>query len=133
MQQEMLLMSLEIIGDNRSTNLKDAKIERVLTRCGKRKNHNDHFIFIMRHMETFMAIRGQNSHCGLHEEGEYQNWQLKMLRCKYLTKILLSDVNEKKEWVLKEVGKFAKLTKAQVLEIYKNVDKIKETRLNNII
>lgn len=63
-------------------------------------------IFVMRHMETYL---GHEVFCyELQKEDEAQKGQLKMLRAKYLAKILLKDLNLKKMELVKAAEAFGK-------------------------
>ncbi|PWA39313.1 ulp1 protease family, C-terminal catalytic domain-containing protein [Artemisia annua] len=70
------------------------------------KNVTDCGVFVMRHMETYM---GRGAFC--HEfktPGIGQLVQIKMLRAKYLAKIVLMEINEVKEIFLKEAEAYMK-------------------------
>ncbi|KAL8223125.1 hypothetical protein R6Q57_020524 [Mikania cordata] len=76
------------------------------------KNFVDCRIFAMRNMETYMAkeIKEWKEDCGILEESSRkQHDQLLDLRYKYLSKILLSDINILHDEVTKEVKKFEEL------------------------
>ncbi|KAJ9554627.1 hypothetical protein OSB04_018672 [Centaurea solstitialis] len=127
---DMFMTCLYHYGDRRTINFEDIGPQRVMIRCGKTETHKDHIIFMMRHMETFHGVHGKKWDCGLHEQGYTQYWQLKMLRYKYVTKILLTDINEVKEWVVRNVINFEKTPLEEVIEMHKEAEKIKEVRLN---
>ncbi|KAJ9566136.1 hypothetical protein OSB04_002102 [Centaurea solstitialis] len=126
----MFITCLYHYGDKRTINFEDIGPQRVMIRWGKTETHKDHIIFMMRHMETFHGVHGKKWDCGLHEQGYTQYWQLKMLRYKYVTKILLTDINEVKEWVVRNVINFEKTPLEEVIEMHKEAEKIKEVRLN---
>ncbi|KAJ9549058.1 hypothetical protein OSB04_021601 [Centaurea solstitialis] len=128
--QDMFMTCLYHYGDRRTINFEDVGPQRVMIRWGKTETHKDHIIFMMRHMETFHGVHGKKWDCGLHEQGYTQYWQLKMLRYKYVTKILLTDINEVKEWVVRNVRNFEKTPLEEVIEMHKEAEKIKEVRLN---
>ena len=63
-------------------------------------------IFVMRHMETYL---GHEDFCHIFlMKGVHQKAQLKMLRAKYLAKILLKDFNLKKRELMKAAEAFGK-------------------------
>ena len=63
-------------------------------------------IFVMRHMETYL---GHEDFCHtIQTEGVHQKAQMKMLRAKYLAKILLKDFNLKKKELMKAAEAFGK-------------------------
>ncbi|KAL8247695.1 hypothetical protein R6Q59_008911 [Mikania micrantha] len=87
-------------------NLKPKKLEMPWQ---TEKNFVDCGIFAMRHMETYMGkeIKEWKEDCAILEESSgKQNEQLLDLRYKYLSKILLSDINILHDEVTKEVKKF---------------------------
>ncbi|KAD6794376.1 hypothetical protein E3N88_05272 [Mikania micrantha] len=90
-------------------NLKPKKLEMPWQ---TEKNFIDCGIFAMRHMETYMGkeIKEWKEDCAILEESSgKQNEQLLDLRYKYLSKILLSDINILHDEVTKEVKKFEEL------------------------
>lgn len=70
---------------------------------------NDSGVFVMRYMETYLG-RGTFSH-DLKEEEEGLKRQLKMLRVKFLTKMILLEINDQREVILKEANAFVKKQK----------------------
>ena len=70
------------------------------------KNVTDCGVFVMRHMETYMG-RGTFFH-EFKKAGIGQIVQIKMLRAKYLAKIVLMDINEEKGKFLKEAEAYVK-------------------------
>ena len=67
---------------------------------------------------------------GLLIESNEQQEQIWLLRKKYLTKILLSDINMKKEDVVNESNDFAKIPKKKREEIKIDALKRKESRMS---
>ncbi|KAL4591786.1 hypothetical protein LXL04_004757 [Taraxacum kok-saghyz] len=72
-----------------------------------RGNYNDCGVFCMRHMETYMGDNSGNWSCGLNKESPKQQ-EIDYLRFKYLTKILLSDINQLRDKIIAQTEKFAK-------------------------
>ncbi|KAK1417056.1 hypothetical protein QVD17_26178 [Tagetes erecta] len=72
-------------------------------------NFIDCGIFAMRHMETYYGTSLKDWNCGLLKESEKQKLQLTDLRYKYLTKILLSDINILRDKVTSKVKEYAAL------------------------
>ncbi|KAJ9553564.1 hypothetical protein OSB04_017609 [Centaurea solstitialis] len=60
----------------------------------------------MRHMETFMGGNLSKWHCGFDREGDKQKLQIEYIRIKYISKILLSNINCNKEFVTAETFEF---------------------------
>ncbi|KAJ0735016.1 hypothetical protein HanPI659440_Chr11g0427151 [Helianthus annuus] len=77
----------------------------------------------MRHMEYFKGETANNWKCGLGEESQNQVYELNDLRLKYLAKILLSDINSHKEFVLDEVRRFKALDLASRIKLMKDAYK----------
>ncbi|XP_035843809.1 uncharacterized protein LOC118490346 [Helianthus annuus] len=92
-----------------------------------RNNSNDCGIFAMRHMEYFKGETTKNWNCGLRKESPDQVYDLNDLRLKYLAKILLSDLNTNKEFVLDEVRQFKALDlasrKEHMKDAYKRINR----------
>lgn len=133
MQQKWVVKCLDTIGDERAKKLKNVKPKLDIIGWRKNEPHKDHTIFMMRHMETFMGVQTNNWKCGLEDDDEEQRWQIKMLRYKYATKILLSDLNQRRIFVLKEVKDFAKLPREEVLKKGKRAEEIKVARLESLV
>ncbi|MFS7921754.1 hypothetical protein Hanom_Chr03g00240601 [Helianthus anomalus] len=90
----------------------------------------------MRHMETFKGTSVREWNCGLSPErditGEVlidQSKELCDLRIKYLSKILLSDINSLRSKMEKEVHEYANLSQHERLENAKTAKHIIELRL----
>ncbi|KAL4579736.1 hypothetical protein LXL04_015900 [Taraxacum kok-saghyz] len=92
-------------------------------------NYNDCGVFCMRHMETYMGYSSGNWSCGLHKESPKQQQEIDYLRFKYLTKILLSDINQLRDKIIAQTEKFAKKSPQ---EIYALVKKGWEKRIGRI-
>ena len=73
-----------------------------LTKCmGK-----DSGVFVMRHMETYLG-RGVFSH-SLNKEEEGLKKQVNNLRIKFLSKMILLEINVQRKTILKEENQYAK-------------------------
>ncbi|KAD5802473.1 hypothetical protein E3N88_13833 [Mikania micrantha] len=104
-------------------NLKSKKLEKPWQ---TEKNFVDYGIFAMRHMETYMAkeMKEWKKDCGILEESSgKQHDQLLDLRYKYLSKILLSDINILHDEVTKEVKKFEELDEEVKNQMRRNARK----------
>ncbi|KVH87884.1 hypothetical protein Ccrd_024803 [Cynara cardunculus var. scolymus] len=73
------------------------------------RNGVDCIIFVMRHMEHYMGQVINRWDCGFFQEGCGQEQQLRRLRRKYLTKILLSNDNILKDALYKQALEFDEL------------------------
>lgn len=131
--QKLFMKYLEKIGDGRFKKFTRIVPKREAMKWRTKENHKDCAIFMMIHMETFMGGAVKNWDCGLEEESTAQKAQLKKLRFKYVTKMLLSDINQRKEWVMKEVKAFGELPQDKLKQIQENAEKIKEERLSSIV
>ena len=69
-------------------------------------------IFLMRHMETFCGTE-KDFKSGIKKEGSAQNTQLTSLRKKYVVKMLMTLINEKREQVEQESKKYDNFNDAQ--------------------
>ncbi|KAL8232115.1 hypothetical protein R6Q57_001893 [Mikania cordata] len=106
-------------------NLKPKKLEMPWQ---TENNFVDCGIFAMRHMETYKAkeMKEWKEDCGILEESSgKQHDQLLDLRLKYLSKILLSDINILYDEVTKEVKKFEELDE----EVKKQMRRIAHKRI----
>ncbi|GKE04974.1 hypothetical protein Tco_1396992 [Tanacetum coccineum] len=65
--------------------------------CRTMKNFVDCGVFAMRHMKTYKGEGHYGHICGLRTEGKAQNFILNDLQCKYVAKMLLCEINMKKE------------------------------------
>ncbi|KAJ0692299.1 hypothetical protein HanPI659440_Chr15g0584291 [Helianthus annuus] len=78
-----------------------------------KKNHTDSGVFLMCHMDTYMGENIKEYHCGIFAKCSGQVNQLKVLRRKYATRILLSELNLKKQEILVEANHFHCLRKEE--------------------
>ena len=95
-----------------------------------KQNHVDCAVFMMRHIETFMGESITKWECGLVEGGPEQKTQLENVRYKYLAKMMLSKINTRKDWVIKQMNEFAKFPPEKQKEILHHAKNTKEDRLN---
>ncbi|KAI3814021.1 hypothetical protein L1987_18763 [Smallanthus sonchifolius] len=72
------------------------------------ENKFDCGVFMMRHMETFKGMTAKDRQCGLTHESEKQH-ELNDLRRKYVTKMLLHDINTSKEFIISELKDYLKM------------------------
>ncbi|GKD46050.1 hypothetical protein Tco_1270695 [Tanacetum coccineum] len=78
--------------------------------CRTMKNFIDYGVFAMRHMETYKGERHYGHICGLRTEGKAHNFLLNDLRYKYVSKMLLCEINMKKEEVEIETEAYKSLS-----------------------
>ena len=78
--------------------------------CRTLSNFVDCGIFTMRHMETYRGEGHYGHRCGLRTEGKAQKFLLNDLRSKYVAKILLCEINKKKEEVESETESYKSLS-----------------------
>ncbi|KAK9056928.1 hypothetical protein SSX86_024293 [Deinandra increscens subsp. villosa] len=90
--------------------LKVAKVGRLVLECASRGNVKDCGVYTMRHMETFMGYSREKFLCGLEKDvkkkrgGDGVKMRINSLRKKYAARILLSDINMRKEMVCMVTG-----------------------------
>ncbi|KAJ0715350.1 hypothetical protein HanPI659440_Chr13g0500101 [Helianthus annuus] len=94
-------------------------------------------IFVMRHMETFKGTSVREWDCGLSPEGDImgevmqdQSKELCDLRIKYLSKILLSNVNSFRSTLENEIHEYANLSEDERMENAKTAKERVERRLS---
>ncbi|KAL8201996.1 hypothetical protein R6Q57_011143 [Mikania cordata] len=90
------------------------------------KNFVDCGVFAMRHMETYKGqpINEWTNYCGLKEEADqYVIGQLNDLRIKYLSKMLLSDVNLLRDKVMSQLEDFEKIDISEREKLKKGAEK----------
>ena len=72
-------------------------------------NKVDCGVFAMRHMESYFGEKGSKWKCGLPKEGGSQEKILEKLRMKYAAAILTSEINTKRDDVLKAAYEYQKV------------------------
>lgn len=101
--------------------LKKAACNRLLMSWRTEENCIDCGVFMMRHMETYMGYTSaKNWKCGLKDEGPEQQDQIYELRKKYLSKILKSEINLRRSFVLEEVEEYRRLPSDTKENLMKN-------------
>ena len=74
--------------------------------CRTKDNKYDCGIYVMRHMEDYVGQKAKDWDCGIAKDSSIQKSTLRMLRKKYLWRILTSDINKLKNEVIKEYEEF---------------------------
>lgn len=95
-------------------------------------NYVDCGVFAMRHMETYTGknVNKKEWDCGLSKESAEQQKELVELRYKYLSKILLSDINLAKDEMMKMLENYEKMEPEKKEECKKNAETKIIERLN---
>lgn len=88
-------------------------------------------VFLMRHMETYQGGPITKYDSGLLVESEEQSRQIRKLRKKYATKILLSSLNIHVDLVLNESDAFARIPVKERKKILLEAYKRKEERFGS--
>ncbi|KAL8259002.1 hypothetical protein R6Q59_026955 [Mikania micrantha] len=98
-----------------------AKIHRLAMPWRTEFNTVDCGVFLMRHMETYKGclLNWECGLCGENEVNNLQKLQLNDLRKKYVTKIILHDLNERFDWVTKDMMTYLRLP----IEVRKEADR----------
>ncbi|KAJ9540989.1 hypothetical protein OSB04_027495 [Centaurea solstitialis] len=125
-----MIVSRNQIDDGRVRKLDKAKPQREQMNWRTTTNNVDCTIFMMRHMETYMGEKVKKWECGFAQECVTQKTQLDNLRHKYVARILLSDLNEKNELVLKKNEKFCKIPIEKQKQFLDNAKMMKNDRFN---
>nr|GLL46266.1 uncharacterized protein LOC109175178 [Ipomoea trifida] len=87
----------------KSEKIAKLKLKRIKMTWRDNKNKVDCGVFLMRHMETFRGQLPELWDCGLEKENKDQ---LNVLRIKYLTALVMSDVNEHKARNIQAAAEF---------------------------
>nr|GLL44688.1 uncharacterized protein LOC109175178 [Ipomoea trifida] len=87
----------------KSEKIAKLKLKRMKMSWRDNKNKVDCGVFLMRHMETFRGQLPELWDCGLEKENKDQ---LNVLRIKYLTALVMSDVNEHKARNIQQAAEF---------------------------
>nr|GME13980.1 uncharacterized protein LOC109175178 [Ipomoea batatas] len=87
----------------KSEKIAKLKLKRMKMSWRDNKNKVDCGVFLMRHMETFRGQLPELWDCGLEKENKDQ---LNVLRIKYLTALVMSDVNEHKVRNIQQAAEF---------------------------
>ncbi|GKC57291.1 ulp1 protease family, C-terminal catalytic domain-containing protein [Tanacetum coccineum] len=95
---------------HREGEMKFAEYKILRMACRTMKNFVDCGVFAMRHMETYKGEGHYGHKCGLRTEGKAQNFLLNDLRYKYVSKMLLCEINMKKEEVEIETEAYKSLS-----------------------
>ncbi|KAL4572591.1 hypothetical protein LXL04_019371 [Taraxacum kok-saghyz] len=86
--------------------IKKLKPIRAKMPCRTKDNKYDCGIYVMRHMEDYVGQKAKDWDCGIPKDSSKQESTLRMLRKKYLCRILTSDINNSKNEVIKEYEEF---------------------------
>ncbi|KVH88035.1 hypothetical protein Ccrd_024581 [Cynara cardunculus var. scolymus] len=126
--QRLMIKHLNVVGYPAGRELDEIGQERLRMDWQTRNNFDDCGVFAVRHMETYMGdVRTWNT--GLSKEGKTQEIQIASLRMKYVAKLLVSNYNKKKEYVVKEVEKFQSMDEGIQKKLRKHADDTKTERL----
>jgi hypothetical protein len=101
-QKDMFFKYLEHVKHPKTDDIFKAKIQKVKISWATETNVVDCAIYLMRHMERHMGS-GARFNTGLSSHGMKKKGQLNQLRKKYAAHILLSDANEMKKKIVREV------------------------------
>ncbi|KAI3727826.1 hypothetical protein L6452_16446 [Arctium lappa] len=95
---------------------------------------NSHYcgVFLMRHMECYMGELPYRWKSGLDVEGPNQVKQLQMMRNKYTAKLLLSEINLRRSFVIADCEKFNALDVKERARLLQYADANREKRLASI-
>ncbi|KAL4571547.1 hypothetical protein LXL04_018308 [Taraxacum kok-saghyz] len=86
--------------------IKKLKPIRAKMPCRTKDNNYDCGIYVMRHMEDYVGQKAKDWDCGIPKDSSKQESTLRMLRKKYLCRILTSDINNSKNEVIKVYEEF---------------------------
>ncbi|KVH87935.1 hypothetical protein Ccrd_024718 [Cynara cardunculus var. scolymus] len=126
--QRLMIGHLNTVGHAAGRELDEIGQERLRMDWQTQHNFDACGVFAMRHIETYMGDM-RTWKTGLTQEGKTQESQIANLRMKYVAKLLVSNYNKKKEYVIKEVEKFQSMDEAIRKKLRKHVDDTKTERL----
>ncbi|PWA73621.1 hypothetical protein CTI12_AA263590 [Artemisia annua] len=104
--KKVLVAYLDQVEHPKTERIRNTKQIRMQMKWRTKNNHVDCGVFLMLHMESYHGFK--NWDCGFHLESPKQKRELDLLRSKYATKILLSELNLIKNKFLKLVQVFEK-------------------------
>ncbi|KVI00872.1 hypothetical protein Ccrd_020870, partial [Cynara cardunculus var. scolymus] len=104
--QDMMIMHLLREGHDAGKVYAEMEQDQIRTRWQSRESLVDCGVMLMRRMETYFGGDGGKWDCGLYKERTKQKRQLKDLRTKYYSKILLIDENIRKTSIITDVELF---------------------------
>ncbi|KVH99489.1 hypothetical protein Ccrd_022277 [Cynara cardunculus var. scolymus] len=113
--QDMMIMHLLKKGHGAWKVYPEMDQDHIKTRWQFRENTVDAGVILMRHMDTFFGGDVMKWECGLYKEGTKQKRQLKDLRTKYCSKMLLSDENIRKTSIVSDVERFIAMETSYVV------------------
>nr|GMD74897.1 uncharacterized protein LOC109175178 [Ipomoea batatas] len=87
----------------KANKIQKLKVKRMKMAWRDNRNKIDCGVFLMRHMETFRGQLPELWNCGLQKEN---NDQLNALRVKYLTALVMSDLNEHRARNIHQAAEF---------------------------
>ncbi|MFS8022162.1 putative Ulp1 protease family catalytic domain, papain-like cysteine peptidase superfamily [Helianthus anomalus] len=90
--KQYMVVYLKEVKHPMATHMKNATLSRKKLEWAKTDNFNDCGVFAMRHMEMYKGS-GVNFDCGFSTRKDIQDMQLKNMRMKIATKLLLSQAN----------------------------------------
>ena len=108
LQRYLFLKFLRQYGHPHCKGLEESRVYNLKMSWQTKNNYVDCGIFAMRHMETYSGNKDFDA--GFLPEGKEQNKQIEDLRKKYLTKILLSEHNQNRQVVEKEIEEYQRLS-----------------------
>ncbi|KAI3825097.1 hypothetical protein L1987_06573 [Smallanthus sonchifolius] len=100
---------LSRVSHPRAYQIKQAKISRMEMPWQTLENNIDCGVYMMRHIETFKGTAAKDCQYGLTNESEKQQHELNDLRRKYVTKMLLHDINISKEFIISKLKDYLKM------------------------
>ncbi|KVI07904.1 hypothetical protein Ccrd_013731, partial [Cynara cardunculus var. scolymus] len=104
--QDMMIMHLLREGHEAGKIYAEMDQEQIRIRWQSRESSVDYSVMLMRHMETYFGCDGGKWDCGFYKESTKQKRQLKGLRTKYCSILLLSEKNIRKSAIIIDVERF---------------------------
>lgn len=127
-----LFFSRYLLNVNHKSVLQIQNVEADKLRMNWRSRNNDINcgVFLIRHMKVYMGDRIGNWNCGIHKKSSknYNN-QLDDIRVKYLTKIMLCEINIYRKKIIQQSEVFAKKSNEQIKYLLAKGRKKKDGRI----
>ncbi|KAI3736111.1 hypothetical protein L6452_15644 [Arctium lappa] len=128
----MMIQHLHNVGHPSYDSFVGLEPVRIAVKWCTQSNSHDCGVFLMRHMECYMGELPYRWKSHLDVEGPNQVKQLQMLRNKYTAKLLLSEINLRRSFVISDCEKFNALGVKKRARLLQYAEGNRETRLASI-
>lgn len=130
LQQDFMVQYLKEVKHPKANNIRRCKPRGFTLKWKTSGNGVDCGIFVMRHMESYMGEIVSKYVSGFVTESDEQKKQLNNLRCKYVTKLLLSDLNTSKDKVIEQAEAYHMIDEIEKMQISQTAIEKKKERFD---